>query len=199
MRTSPLFFHGSALVVFVVSWSVRSWLLSFPPNACRGERCGVWRSIAPSDWYWLFLLERFLFVFRERFFSPRAICYPQRIHKARRPHHDLFGSVEERAPSIYRSSSLVALSGDVQVRRSKEFSYVGERVFSSRKSSSFDERFSVEPVLLTPAPVLGPALARWRFARGRRPVTRQATMAFLRAAAQALRSASSAPQRRSPR
>ena len=31
-------------------WSVRSWLLSFPPNACRGERCGVWGSIAPSDW-----------------------------------------------------------------------------------------------------------------------------------------------------
>jgi hypothetical protein len=27
-----------------------------------------------------FLLERFLFVFREHFFSPRANCYPQAHH-----------------------------------------------------------------------------------------------------------------------
>jgi hypothetical protein len=27
--------------------SVLSWGQEFPPNACRGERCGVWGRIAP--------------------------------------------------------------------------------------------------------------------------------------------------------
>jgi hypothetical protein len=93
-----------------------------------------------------FLLERFLFVFRERFFSPRAICY-------RQAHHQGIGACimtysgreEERAPSIYRSSSLSRSAAMSRVRRSKGLSYVGEKVFLLGKSSSFDERFSVEP------------------------------------------------------
>ena len=42
-----------------------------------------------------------------------------------------------------------------RVRRSKGFSSVGEKVFLLGKSSSFDERFSVERVFWGPAKVLG--------------------------------------------
>ena len=68
-------------------------------------------------------------------FSPRAICYPQ-AHQQRIGAGIMTysGREEERAPSIYRSSSLVALSGDVEgapfqrvIPRSLEsFSFLGE-------------------------------------------------------------------------
>ena len=89
--------------------------MSFPPNACRGERCGVWGASPPATGFWLLLLERFLFVFRERFFSPRAICYPQAHPQGLGACIMTYsGREEERAPSIYRSSSLIALSGGVE-------------------------------------------------------------------------------------
>ena len=114
-------------------WSLRSWLLSFPPNACRGERWGVWGRIAPRERVGFFLLERFLFVFRERFFSPRAICYPQ----AHPPGigaciMTYSGREEERAPSIYRSSSLIALSGRVEGAPFQRVVLRGRESFSSR-------------------------------------------------------------------
>jgi hypothetical protein len=90
-----------------------------------------------------FLLERFLFGFRESFFSPRAICYPQAHPQGIGAYIMTYsGREEERAPSIYRSSSLVALSGGVEGAPFQRVFLRGRKSFSSRQSFSFDERFS---------------------------------------------------------
>ena len=52
------------------------------------------------------------------------------------------GREEERAPSIYRSSSLVALSGGVEGAPFQRVFLRGLKSFSSRQSFSFDQRFS---------------------------------------------------------
>ncbi len=88
---------------FSLWWSLRRWLLSFPPNACRGERCGVWGRRAPSDGVGVFFWS--VSSSSSGRVSPRAICYPQ-------AHPQGLGACimtysareEERAPSIYRSS-----------------------------------------------------------------------------------------------
>ena len=96
-------------------WSLRSWLLSFPPNASRGERCGVWGRLAPSDWVLLVSCGAFPLRLPEELFSPRAICYPQAHPQGIGACIMTYsGREEERAPSIYRSSSLIALSGGVE-------------------------------------------------------------------------------------
>ena len=116
-------------------WSLRSWLLSFPRTPAAASGAGSGGASPPATGFWLFLLERFLFVFRERFFSPRAICYPQAHQQGIGACIMTYsGREEERAPSIYRSSSLIALSGDVE---GAPF----QRVFLSGRESSF---FSVK-------------------------------------------------------
>jgi hypothetical protein len=117
-------------------WSLRSWLLSFPPNACRGPAVqGLGGAEPPKERFWLFLLERFLFVFRERFVSPRAICYPQAHPQGIGACIMTYsGREEERAPSIYRSSSLLEYSEALaRVRRSKGFPTWARKFFFSVK------------------------------------------------------------------
>jgi hypothetical protein len=65
----------------------------FPPNACRGERCGVLGAPSlQSNVNWVFfLLERFLFIFRGEFSSGNLLSASAPT-KDRRLHHDLFGS-----------------------------------------------------------------------------------------------------------
>ena len=99
MRTSPLLWgflsSGFRAKLFLsLWWSVRSWLLSFPPNACRGERCGVWGSIAPSDWVLVVASGAFpLRLPGALFFSSGNLLSASAPTKGdRRPHHDLFGS-----------------------------------------------------------------------------------------------------------
>ena len=94
--------------------------------------------------------------------SPRAICYPQahpqRIGACIMTYS---GREEERAPSIYRSSVFVALSGGVEGAPFQRVFFGGLlRKFLCSVNSSFRERFSVEPVLLTANQVLEPARAR---------------------------------------
>jgi hypothetical protein len=60
---------GSALrSFFVVVEFLEELVVVVPPERCRGERCGVWGWQSPRERFEFFLLERFLFVFRERFF-----------------------------------------------------------------------------------------------------------------------------------
>jgi hypothetical protein len=116
-----------AKIFFWLWWSLRSGLLSFPPNAyCLRAVRGLGAQSPQRGGFAVFLLERFLFVFRERFFSPRTNCYPQ-------AHHQGFdacimtysGREEERAPSIYRSSCFGRSAAVARVRRSKGFSSRG--------------------------------------------------------------------------
>ena len=55
------------------------------------------------------------------------------------------GREEERAPSIYRSSVFVALSGGVEGAPFQRVFFGGLRKFLFSVNSSFRERFSVEP------------------------------------------------------
>ena len=74
-------------------WSLRSGLLSFPPNACRGERCGSGGASPPRDWVLVFSSGAFpLRLPGALFFSSGNLlsaCAPVRD---RRLHYDLFGS-----------------------------------------------------------------------------------------------------------
>ena len=86
-----------------------------PERLPRRVGAGLGVHSPPGTGFVFFLLERFLFIFRERFVSPRAICYPQAHPQGIGACIMTYsGREEERAPSIYRSSSLVALSGDVE-------------------------------------------------------------------------------------
>ena len=101
--------------------------MSFPPERLPRRAVRGLGAQSPQGRGCFFLLERFLFVFRESFFSPRAICYPQ-AHQQRIGACIMTysGREEERAPSIYRSSFLLECSEAVaKVRRSKGFSCQG--------------------------------------------------------------------------
>ena len=133
-----------AKIFFSLWWSVRSWLLSFPPNACRGERCGVWGRRAPSDgvlvgFFWSVSSSSS----GRAFFLLGQSAIRKRTHRGIGAYMMTYsGREEERAPSIYRSSSLVALSGGVEGAPFQRVFLRGLKSFSSRQSFSFDQRFS---------------------------------------------------------
>ena len=128
-------------------WSLRSWLLSFPPNACRGERCGVWGSIAPSDW--VLVVSSGAFPLRlpgALFFSSGNLLSASAPPRDRRLHHDLFGSGRGTSTLNLQIEFFVALSGDVEGAPFQRVFLGGrEGSFFSVKVPHFDERFSVEP------------------------------------------------------
>ena len=74
-----------AKIFFSLWWSLRNWLLLLPPNACRGERCGVWGRRAPQGLGLCFVLERFLFVFGERFCLLGQSAIRKRTNKGSAP------------------------------------------------------------------------------------------------------------------
>ena len=113
-------------------------------NACRGERCGVWGRRAPSNGCGLFLLERFLFVFREELFLLGQSAIRKRTQRIGACIMTYSGREEERAPSIYRSSSLVALSGGVEGAPFQRV-FIGARRFSSQAKGPPSKSVSVEP------------------------------------------------------
>ena len=133
-----------AKIFFSLWWSVRSWLLSFPPNVCRGERCGVWGRRAPSDgvlvgFFWSVSSSSS----GRAFFLLGQSAIRKRTHRGIGAYIMTYsGREEERAPSIYRSSSLVALSGGVEGAPFQRVFLRGLKSFSSRQSFSFDQRFS---------------------------------------------------------
>ena len=146
MGTSPLLWGscqvGSALRFFFVVVSLRSWLWSFPPNACRGERCGGWGRRAPM---WLGLFSFGAFPLRlPRRVLPRAICYPQaHQQRDRRRHHDLFGSGRGTSTLNLQIEFLVALSGDVEGAPFQRVFFDGQESFSSQqKGPPSGERLS---------------------------------------------------------
>jgi hypothetical protein len=128
MGTSPLLWGscqvGCALRSFLVVVEFEELVVVVSPE--RRPRRAVRGLGAQRRGFAVFLLERFLFIFRERFFSPRANCYPQ-------AHPQGFdacimtysGREEERAPSIYRSSCFARSAAMSRVRRSKGFSSRG--------------------------------------------------------------------------
>ena len=165
------------------------WL--FPPNACRGERCGVWGRTAPSS-----LVRCFSFGERFLFFLPGEFLYllgnllsASAPAGDRRLHYDIFGSgrgtstlnlqIEfffehsEALSRVRRSKVLLAGSPD----RQKVFLQESQLslIFCTRLSSSARAR---------------PVAMRQRSSARRRA---SATRAFLRAAAEALRFSSSGP------
>jgi hypothetical protein len=113
----------------------------FPPNACRGERCGVLGAQSlQSNVVGFFSLERFLFVFRGGFSSGNLLSASahKRIGTCIMTYS---GREEERAPSIYRSSSWSRSAAVSRVRRSKGFSSVGENVSLLGERVLLEERF----------------------------------------------------------
>jgi hypothetical protein len=141
MNKPPLI-PNSYLISFLLNLTHTSLILLFPSNACRGERCAVWGRRAPSMWLGLFSFGAFPLHLPRRV-SPRAICYPQ-AHQQRIGACIMTysGREEERAPSIYRSSSRSHSAAVSRVRHSKGYSSMGEKVSLSAKGSSLGERFS---------------------------------------------------------
>ena len=109
----------------------RVWGVDFvcsPRTPAAASGAGFWGRRAPNQvWLGLFLWRVSSSSSAES--SPRAICYPQahpqRIGACIMTYS---GREEERAPSIYRSSSWSRSAAVSRVRRSKGFSSVGEKV-----------------------------------------------------------------------
>ena len=81
-----------AKIFFSLWWSLRNWLFLFPPNACRGERCGVWGRRAPKDWVVFFSWSVSSSSSGRVFFSSGNLLSASAPTRDGRLHHDLFGS-----------------------------------------------------------------------------------------------------------
>jgi hypothetical protein len=166
MGTSPLLW-GSCQVGSALRSFFRCGGVFGGGGCCRSPRTPAAASGAgsggaepPATRFEFFLLERFLFVFGEHFFSPRANCYPQAHHQGLDACIMTYsGREEERAPSIYRSSCFGRSAAMSRVRRSKGLSLGGEKVFLLGKVPPW-RAFVSWSALLIPAQVLAPALAR---------------------------------------
>jgi hypothetical protein len=106
--------------------------LSFPPNGCRGERCGVWGSIAPSDW--VLVVSSGAFPLRLPgglfFSSGNLLSASAPTRGLARLQHDLFGSGRGTSTLNLQIEFVWSHSAAMsRVRRSKGFSYLGEKVF----------------------------------------------------------------------
>ena len=100
---------------FFVVVEFKELVVVVPPNACRGERCGVWGRIAPSDCGLVVSSGAFPLRLPGAFFLLGQSAIRKRTNKGIGACIMTYsGREEERAPSIYRSSSLVALSGGVE-------------------------------------------------------------------------------------
>ena len=86
----------------------------FPPNACRGERCGVLGAQSPHQMgLGLFLWSVSSSSSAES--SPRAICYPQaRQQRSGACIMNLFGSGRGTSTLNLQIEFLVALRGGVE-------------------------------------------------------------------------------------
>ena len=86
----------------------------FPPNACRGERCGVLGAQSPPQMgLGLFLVERFLFVFRGEF-SAGNLLSASAPAKDWRLHHPLIRVGRGTSTLNLQIEFLVALRGGVE-------------------------------------------------------------------------------------
>ena len=113
----------------------------FPPNACRGERCGVLgaqslQSNVVGSFSWSVSSSS------SAEGSPRAICYPQAHTKDRHLHHDLFGSGRGTSTLNLQIEFLVALSGGVEGAPFQRVFFGGRERFSARERVLLEERFS---------------------------------------------------------
>jgi hypothetical protein len=75
-----------AKIFFTLWWSLASWLLSLALKGRRGEGNEVVGGASPrSTGFVFFPAERFLFVFRERFFLLGQSAIRKRAHKGLTP------------------------------------------------------------------------------------------------------------------
>jgi hypothetical protein len=150
---------------------LRKLVVAVPPNACRGERCGVWGRRAPGDGFKCFLLERFLFSFREPivFSSGNLLSASAPPQGFRRLHYDVFGSGRGTSTLNLQIELFPSLRGGFEGAPFQRVVLGSEKVFLLSSSSCWGACFR-RSALLRAAQVLGPAPARWRFAKGRRPV-----------------------------
>ena len=113
-----------------------------PRTPAAASGAGFGGAEPPCGWVF-FLLERFLFVFRGEFSRGQSAIRKRTSKGIDACIMTYSGREEERAPSIYRSSSWSRSAAMSRVRRSKGFSSVGKKVFLlSKKGPPSGERLS---------------------------------------------------------
>ena len=172
-----------------------------PAEGLPGERCGFSRGAeqSPAGSAWMvFLSERFLFFLPgEAFFTPTGNLLSASERHGGACIMRYSGREEERAPSIYRSSVFVVLSDGGEGAPLQSFLKGLGKDFPYRQRFflGFIGRISFENSPSWAAWTRSVATLQRSTARGRA----SATMAFLRAATEALRLRSSAPHWSTPR